>query len=60
VSDPDYTENCHDIRVKGQGTSFRLEVKTAAAGGVTGAYTPVSACGSLDRALDGKGNFRFV
>ena len=60
VSDPSYTENCHDIQIEGEGIKFRLEVKSFATGGVTGAYTPVSACGSLDRLMEEKGIKQFV
>lgn len=51
ISDPAYQENCHDIHVKGSGIEFGLSIKSFATSGVTGAYTPVSACGSLDRIL---------
>jgi aspartate dehydrogenase len=52
--------NSHDICVEGEGVSFRLAISTFASGGVTGSYTPISACGSLDRILKGEQFYQFV
>jgi aspartate dehydrogenase len=55
ISDPAVHTNSHNICVEGEGFSFRLDLSSFSSGGVTGSYTPVSACGSLDRILgDGK------
>lgn len=59
ISDPAVTTNSHTICVEGDGISFRLEISSTSSGGITGRYTPVSACGSLNRVLGG-GEFRFV
>jgi len=60
ISDPAVHANSHIISVEGEGISFRLDLSAFSTGGVTGAYTPVSACGSLDRIL-GDGNiYQFV
>ena len=37
-----------------------LDISSYANGAVTGAYTPHSACGSLDRVLAAEGALRFV
>lgn len=60
ISDPAVHTNSHNIRVEGEGISFRLEISSHASGGITGSYTPLSACGSLDRVLGGRGSFQFV
>ena len=60
ISDPAASTNSHVIRVEGEGASFRLEVSSFASGGVTGSYTPLSACGSLDRVLGNDAISRFV
>lgn len=60
ISDPAVDTNSHYIGIEGQDISFRLEVSSYASGGVTGSYTPISACGSLERVLGGSGNFQFV
>lgn len=60
VSDPSVSTNAHIIRVKGQGISFEIRVESFADGGVTGVYTPISACGSLDRILGNQGSYSFV
>ncbi len=59
ISDPDVSSNNHTIRVEGAGIFFEIKVSSFAAGGVTGKYTPFSACGSLDRVLGGK-EWQFV
>ena len=60
VSDPDVSTNAHIIRVKGQGISFEIHVESFSEGGVTGVYTPVSACGSIDRVLKKENGCFFV
>jgi len=60
VADPAVNTNAHTICVEGEGISFRLEVSSFTTGGVTGSYTPVSACGSLDRILGGDMPYQFV
>lgn len=60
VADPDVRTNTHIITVEGDGFSFRLDVSSFSSGGVTGAYTPVSARGSLRRLLDVQGDYSFV
>jgi len=60
ISDPAVSTNAHTIRVEGDGISFRLEISSFSTGGVTGSYTPVSACGSLDRILGGDMPYQFV
>ncbi len=60
VADPAVDTNTHIIRLAGEGIAFTLEVSSFAAGGVTGVYTPLSACGSLDRYLGGQEEFVFV
>lgn len=59
-ADPAVHTNSHDICVEGEGVSFRLAISTFASGGVTGSYTPISACGSLDRILKGEQFYQFV
>jgi len=60
VSDPAVSTNAHTIRVEGHGISFSLDISASSTGGVTGSYTPVSACGSLDRILGGDTPYQFV
>lgn len=60
ISDPAVQTNAHVISVAGKGIKFRLEISSAASGGVTGLYTPISACGSLDRILGGDSTYQFV
>lgn len=60
VADPAVHTNSHRITVEGQGIHFEIMVTSAASGGVTGAYTPVSAQGSLRRVLGGEPGFCFV
>lgn len=51
ISDPSVTTNTHYIHVKGKGFQFDITVSSTSGSGVTGAYTPLSACGSVSRAL---------
>jgi aspartate dehydrogenase len=60
ISDPGVDTNSHTICVDGDGISFRLEISSSASGGVTGLYTPISACGSLDRILGSGMPYQFV
>lgn len=59
VADPSVNTNTHLIRLVGKGIDFTIRVSSFSEGGVTGKYTPLSACGSLDRVLGGAG-FQFV
>ena len=43
--------NSHKITLKGQSIKIIMGISSFAAGGITGAYTPYSACGSLKRIL---------
>ena len=49
ISDPAVSTNAHEIHREGDGMDIRMNIESFAAGAVTGAYTPHSACGSLDR-----------
>ncbi|HWP51470.1 MAG TPA: aspartate dehydrogenase domain-containing protein [Clostridia bacterium] len=60
VSDPAVDTNTHIIDVKGDGIHFCLEISSFSTGGVTGKYTPYSACASLARVLGKGGLLRFV
>lgn len=60
ISDPDTDMNSHTISVKGDGIEFTLDISSLATGGVSGRYTPISACGSLDRILGGNATHQFV
>lgn len=61
VSDPAVNTNAHKIVAEGEGIHFELDISSFTTGGVTGKYTPYSACGSLDRVLQSGGTvFRFV
>lgn len=55
VSDPASPGNGHTIEIKAQGCQFRIEVLSEPGSGVTGAYTPVSACASIRRILFERG-----
>lgn len=59
IADPSVNTNTHLIHLKGVGIDFTIRVSSFSEGGVTGKYTPLSACGSLDRVLGGAG-FQFV
>lgn len=54
VSDPAVNTNTHHIVVDGEGIHFEFDISSFSTGGVTGKYTPYSACGSLDRVLESK------
>lgn len=60
VADPAVHTNTHIITVEGEGISFQLDVSSFSSGGVTGAYTPISARGSLRRLLGAQGNYAFI
>ncbi len=60
ISDPDITENCHHIVAVGEGFKFELNISSFSSGGVTGAYTPISACGSVRKATESNDIFMFV
>lgn len=60
ISDPSTDTNSHTIRVKGDGIEFKLDISSRSTGGVTGRYTPISACGSLDRILGNNSIHLFV
>lgn len=49
ISDPAVSTNTHIIKLTGNGIKIEMNISSFAAGAVTGAYTPYSACGSLDR-----------
>ena len=59
IADPSVNTNTHLIHLVGKGIDFTIRVSSFSEGGVTGKYTPLSACGSLDRVLGGSG-FQFV
>lgn len=60
VSDPAVNTNTHVIDLKGDGIHFQLDISSFSTGGVTGKYTPYSACASLARVLGQGGPFFFV
>ena len=60
VADPSVSTNAHVITVKGEGIDFTINVSSFTTGGVTGIYTPLSACGSLDRITRSHAGFSFV
>lgn len=60
ISDPAVSTNAHVIFIKGQGIEFELKVTSISLGGVTGAYTPISSFGSLNRASGTEAGFIFV
>lgn len=55
IAVPGQTEMRHRIEVTGAGLSWSIEISSHSLGGVTGAYTPLSAIGSLKRILGGSG-----
>jgi aspartate dehydrogenase len=55
VSDPGSPGNMHVIEIIAEGCRFKIEVLSEPLSGVTGAYTPVSACASVRRVLFSKG-----
>lgn len=60
IADPLVTTNSHLIEAVGEGIHFNIQVASTAGEGVTGAYTPVSACGSLERVLKKRTGCMFV
>ena len=60
ISDPQVNTNAHTISLSGDGINICLNVESFAAGAVTGAYTPHSACGSLDRICNVNPGQKFV
>jgi len=61
ISDPQTKENTHIITAKEHSTVFEIAIKSNPIGAVTGAFTPVSAYGSVKRALGiGKENLVIV
>ena len=60
ISDPSVHTNNHRISVDAEGILFELVVISFSTGGVTGKYTPYSACGSLNRILEGNEIVCFV
>ena len=60
VADPAVHTNSHRITIEGEGIHFVIEVSSFTTGGVTGVYTPLSACGSIDRLLEKQQAYRFV
>ncbi len=60
ISDPAVSTNAHTIVLKGDGIEISMDISSFAAGAVTGAYTPHSACGSVDRILGGMTGQLFV
>ncbi len=51
IADPDTKEMSHRIQVSGRGFQWEIAVRSTALGGVSGAYTPKSAIGSIQRIL---------
>jgi aspartate dehydrogenase len=60
VADPAVSTNSHLVEVEGTGYRFRIEVSSEAGGKVTGAYTPQSALGTLQRICRSGGGLRFA
>ena len=60
LADPDVHTNSHVISLKGEGVNMQIHVESFSSGGVTGKYTPYSACGSLRRLLDKKAGLLFI
>lgn len=55
IAVPGQAENQHRIEVTGPGLDWDLRISSRSLGGVTGAYTPLSAVGSVNRILGGDG-----
>ena len=55
VAVPGHLENEHHIEVAGKGFNWDIKAASRSLGGVTGAYTPLSAMGSVQRILGGSG-----
>jgi aspartate dehydrogenase len=60
VADPAVSTNSHLVEVEGTGYRFRIDVSSEAGGKVTGAYTPQSALGTLQRICRMGGGLRFA
>ena len=60
VADPAVSTNSHLVEVEGTGYKFRIDVSSEAGGKVTGAYTPQSALGTLQRICRSGGGLRFA
>ena len=60
ISDPEVHTNAHTICAEGDGISIQMAISCFSSGGVTGSYTPISACGSLDRVLGSDRSCGFV
>lgn len=60
ISDPAVDTNSHVIILEGVGIHMQIQVSSFTTGGVTGLYTPFSACGSLKRVLDDQDGLVFV
>lgn len=60
ISDPSVETNEHTISLKGDGIDFKIHISSLAGGAVTGAYTPYSACGSLNRVIGNGEKILFV
>lgn len=60
VADPAVSTNSHVIDVEGEGIHFTIQVSSFTTGGVTGVYTPLSACGSLDRVVNNAAEYTFI
>lgn len=54
IADPSVNTNRHKIILKAPEMNCVLDISSVADGGITGAYVPYSACGSLDRVLRDK------
>jgi len=55
IARPGLKDNIHQIDVVGQGFKWSIGASSHSLGGVTGAYTPLSAIGSVRRILDRQG-----
>jgi aspartate dehydrogenase len=60
IADPAVSTNSHLVEVEGTGYKFRIDVSSEAGGKVTGAYTPQSALGTLQRICRSGGGLRFA
>lgn len=55
IAQPGLKDNIHRIEIAGQGFTWAIDAASQSLGGVTGAYTPLSAIGSVRRILDRRG-----
>lgn len=60
IADPFVSTNAHHIVIDGEGIHFEIQVSSFTTGGVTGMYTPLSACGSLERLTKSKNVYSFI